>query len=397
MDKYTEFAIAGMLYVGGSIYSAYKACFVKKEKAILVLRTDAIGDMTCSSAFLRELRSSYPQHRITLLCNPMIKNMVECCPYVDEILTYDNRVNKHRFMTNVKRSLKFAREHLQKRNFELAILPYHANTGIYPDLYISLFSGARKRFGYSELVNKDKHEYFMGLHDRFLNCTTARKDVYHEVESTLKLLEYITGKTIICDNVPLELWTNDEDEKYIADLLQKMGASADKLNIIVNLSTSNKTKDWAIENYIAVCQRLNVSYEINFLLIGAGDVAMEYAEQFCKQIPEAYNLVNKTSLRQTAQLIKQSRVYIGGDTGPLHIAAAFGLTGVAIYKNAKNIRTRPRPDEWYGPWQSEIRVIQPQSNLPGCEDGCGKDGHCINQVTVDTVFAEIDAILKDLL
>lgn len=392
MDKYTEFAIAGMIYVGGSVYRAYKSLFVKKEKRILVTRMDAIGDMTCTSPFLRELRRSYPEHRITLVCHPAIKNMVECCPYIDEILTYDNRVNKHRFMTNVKLSLRFARKYLLDRNYEMAIAPYHANTGIYPDQYICLLSGAGRRVAYSELVNADKHEYYMGLHDRFFNDVCYRDDVNHEVESTLGLLEHILGGEYDFDST-LELWTDASDGNAVDMLFSELGVDSRKLNIVVNLSTSNKTKDWDIQNYIDVSRLVAEKYEVNLLLIGAGEMAFEYAEKYQKQLPYSYNLVNRTTLRQTAEIIRRSRIYLGGDTGPLHMAAAFGLEGVAIYKNAKNIRKRPRPDEWYGPWKSPIHIVQPKNNLPGCEYECAKDAHCINQVTVAEVFDILDGIL----
>lgn len=391
MDKYTEFAIAGLIYVGGSVYRAYKSLFLKKEKRILITRMDAIGDMVCTSPFLRELRKSYPEHSITLVCNPGIKNMVEECPYIDEILTYDNRVNKHRFLTNVKRSLKFAKEWLADRNYELAIAPYHANTGIYPDQYICLLSGARRRVAYSELVNADKHEYYMGLHDRFFNDVSYRDDVRHEVESTLGLLKHMLGERELDDS--LELWTNEEDKNAIENLFSEFHVDKSKIGIVVNLSTSNRTKDWALENYIEVSKLIAVKYPVNLFLIGAGQAAKEYAEKYKEELPQSYNCVNRTTIRQTIELMKRSKIYLGGDTGPLHIAAALGMEGVAIYKNARDIIKSPRPDEWYGPWKSPIHIVQPKHNLAGCEYECAKEAHCINQVTASEVLEVLEKLV----
>lgn len=216
LDKYTEFAIASMIYVGGSIYRMYKALCVQKEKRILVSRLDAIGDMTCSSAFLRNLRQSFPDYQITLACSKSTKNLVEYCPYVDEIFTIDTKVVKHRFMTFVKRALRFSKEHFANRNYEIAIAPYYDNTGVYPDQYICLLSGADKRYAYTEMVSDTKHEYFMGLHDTFFNKVCMSKTVHHEVESTLNLLNFILGGYISL----MTVWSCGQAKK-IKCILQK--------------------------------------------------------------------------------------------------------------------------------------------------------------------------------
>ena len=52
---------------------------------ILVIRLEEIGDLVLGSGFLRELRRNQPQAYITLLVKPECKNLVEWCPYVNEI------------------------------------------------------------------------------------------------------------------------------------------------------------------------------------------------------------------------------------------------------------------------------------------------------------------------
>ena len=59
------------------------------NKNILVIRTDAIGDFILTSPVLRELRKNYPDSHITLVCNPLVYDLAEKCPYIDEILSCD--------------------------------------------------------------------------------------------------------------------------------------------------------------------------------------------------------------------------------------------------------------------------------------------------------------------
>lgn len=90
-----------------------------------------------------------------------------------------------------------------------------------------------------------KHEDYMGLHDRFFNDVCYRDDVHHEVESTLGLLDHILGGGHEFDST-LELWTDASDRSAVDEIFAEMGVDSGRINMVVNLSTSNKTKDWDI-------------------------------------------------------------------------------------------------------------------------------------------------------
>lgn len=93
--------------------------------------------------------------------------------------------------------------------------------------------------------------------------------------------------------------------------------------------------------------------------------------------------------------MRKAEIYIGGDTGPMHIAAALNMRGVGIFGVAKNCNDviADAARRLY-PWHADIKVLQPEKALPGCESGCKKNyAHCIKQVTVDEVYNAIVAIL----
>lgn len=194
MNKYLENFIVRGIYVSGGFYRLYKAATVKKEKSILVLRTGAIGDMVCTTPFLRELRKCYPDYHIAIVCQPSTKNMLEACPYIDEIMIYDRTGRKHRFLKNLFRSYHFVKKNFTNRNFEIVIDPNHDSCpDSYPDSYLAWLSGANRRIAYSELISEKQHRYFMGMHDKFFSDLCHDNDVHHEVESTLGLLKYACG------------------------------------------------------------------------------------------------------------------------------------------------------------------------------------------------------------
>lgn len=394
MDKYTEYAIASSIYYGGTLWRKYKNFTLPKEKSILVVSFAALGDFICGTPFFRNLRGEYPDYRITLLCSPAMKNLMEICPYIDEIMTMDTHIESHRFMTFVKRCLRFAKENFATRNFSIAILPCYDSTGVYPDSYLSLLSGADKRVTYSEYISENMHEYFMGLHDKFFNVVSTRQDFAHEVESRMGLLSLLTGKNQF--DTTLEMWTTDEDKTFVDELFSSNKIDNTKINIVVCPVTSAKHKDWPIQKYVDLCKKIVNNYKINLILLGAGGQALNCGNKFMQELPTAYNLINKTTIRQSIEVMKRCQVHIGGDTGTMHMAAALGLQGVAIYKDAKDINKNMRADIWYGPWRSELKIVQPRHNLPGCEYECMKEHHCIGQITADEVFVAVKGILDNL-
>ncbi|MCX5909037.1 MAG: hypothetical protein NTY64_18160, partial [Deltaproteobacteria bacterium] len=60
---------------------------LSQVQRVLILRLEEIGDVILSSPFLRELRLNLPAAWITLVVKPSVYNLVELCPYVDQVLT----------------------------------------------------------------------------------------------------------------------------------------------------------------------------------------------------------------------------------------------------------------------------------------------------------------------
>lgn len=391
MDVRTQDCIARFVYYWRKIVPIRKNN--QGEKAILVIRPDMIGDLVCTIPFLRNLRKDFPNHIITLIIDPSIYNMMELCPYVDEIITYSKKAKKHKFMTTLKRSMKFVRDNLPQHHYEYAFVPSYANPDSYNEAWISFYSRAERRIAYSEHVDTKKHADYAGTYDMYFTDVCKDITVHHEVEGCLGLLSFL-DKPVIDKN--LELWTSQEDIQFVEKLLHMQNVNEHAVKISVNLSTSNTTKDWSVKYFIAACQKLRQVYDVEILLIGAGETAKKYTDKFCQSIPEAHDFVNQTTIRQTIEILRHSNFYLGGDTGPMHLAAACHLGGVAIYKTAKTC-TGIKPWQWFAPWQSKIQVIQPENPLPGCESDCERPHHCINQVKPEKVYELMSQQIKEYL
>ena len=416
MNKYLEAVIAAGEYLRIRVRQIFSPPPKDEEGSILLLRPDMIGDLVCTTPFFKGIRSLYPRQHITLVVSPLAYNMMETCPYVDELLIYDKKAKSHFFMTNLHRSREFAEKHLRGRKWEMAVVLSHANPDTYPEAFLALSSGARRRVAYSEKVDDLKHQTYLGVYDLFFNELLYDDSMDHEVKSVAEILHYLQSGTVDkqfkkgelfrecpvgggCPAIePLELWITSEDEQVVADMFSAEGLTSEKLKIAVSLSTSNKTKDWPVEKYEKVALMLLERQDVELLLIGAGVRDEEIGSAFLKNYPQVHNFIGKTTVRQTVALLKKCSLYLGGDTGPMHLAASCGLGGVAIYKDAKELDGGAdySAASWFAPWQSEITVLRPEKCLPGCEHGCGRDSHCISQVSPEEVFAELERQLKDM-
>jgi len=161
------------------------------------------------------------------------------------------------------------------------------------------------------------------------------------------------------------------------------------------LSAGSQNREWGVDNYCELVTMLHSLCRMDFVLLGAGANTEVYGIELESKLGfPVRNLIGKTTLRETIAVLQKCDLYIGGDTGPMHMAAACGLKGVAISKHAKNAdKSNASSKERFGPWQSKIQFIQPGYSLLGCENGCDKlYAHCIKQVSVENVY---DILISD--
>lgn len=252
-----------------------------------------------------------------------------------------------------------------------------------------LFQGTKK-ITFTERLSSDWHLWLKGAYDKCFTDVLEAEGQKHAVERERELLASIDCNML---EDQYELWTN-EDDKMAVDRLYDIPNGT---NVVINMSTNVRNKEWPVENYIELCKRLLFKEKMNFLLIGAGKYAQQYSDAFCKHFDSVYDYTNKTTVRQTIEVMRKAEIYIGGDTGPMHIAAALNMRGVGIFSVAKNCNdvSEDAARRLY-PWRADIKVLQPEEALPGCESGCKKGyAHCIKKVTVDEVYKVIVDILQE--
>jgi ADP-heptose:LPS heptosyltransferase len=283
-------------------------------KNILAIRSDRFGEFLLNIPAFRALKETYPGARLSLAVSQQVKELAECVEYADKVVVWDDAFKKN----------------LKKLKFDTCVILNPAKEAH----WLSFWAGIPRRVGYNRkwgilLTHKMKDDKNLGLK--------------HEVEYNLDLVGLIGAKNKEIVSSGLRLPRNDKYD-YLA------GA------IAVHPFTSDTLKQWPVDRFQQLIKRLSEERKVKVLVVGRDDiVGGEYFDNLGDNI---INLVNKTSLIELAQLLKQCRITVTCDSGPMHLSAAVGTPVIALFRNDLPGKTARR----WGPWGYGHIVIE-KANL----------------------------------
>jgi len=163
--------------------------------------------------------------------------------------------------------------------------------------------------------------------------------------------------------------------------------------IAVSVGTKVQSKDWGRENWRALLTRLAALYPGYALaLSGAAEEseASEFAAEGWRSVSAGpvINLCGSLTPRESAAAFAQARIFLGHDSGPMHLAAAVQTPCVAIFA------ARNKPRVWF-PYGRQHRVLYHQTDCWGCglETCTIERKRCLTSITVEEVVAEVRAVL----
>jgi ADP-heptose:LPS heptosyltransferase len=166
--------------------------------------------------------------------------------------------------------------------------------------------------------------------------------------------------------------------------------------LAVSVGTKQQAKDWGRENWHALLRTLGAKYrEHALVLLGSPDESetSDFAGTGWREAggdsTAILNLCGRLSPRESAAVLERARIFLGHDSGPMHLAAAVGTPCVAIFA----ARTLPRMWFPYGP---KHRVLFHEVSCMGCSlEVCTIERkRCLTSITVPEVAAEVHAALR---
>ncbi|MGD0445543.1 MAG: glycosyltransferase family 9 protein [Edaphobacter sp.] len=189
-------------------------------------------------------------------------------------------------------------------------------------------------------------------------------------------------------------WNLHLTEAEDARAKEVLAPAADHPILAVSVGTKVQSKDWGRDNWRALLNRLAALYPNHALaLCGAREEseASEFAAAGWRENSAApiVNLCGLLTPRESAAAIARARIFVGHDSGPMHLAAAVQTPCVAIFA------ARNKPRVWF-PYGKRHRVLYHQTDCWGCglETCIVEKKKCLTSITVDEVATQVRAILS---
>ncbi len=376
-------AIAGPVLFARNHRTLGPEVSIRGARSILVVRMDAIGDLVLMSSFLRELRRSNAVAWITLAVDSRFANLVELCPYVDEVVGFDPRADcTFRALALHRRAIALCRSCLWNRRFDLALIPrwdvdaYHAS-------FLAYFSGASTRLAYSEEVSSRK-QFFNRAYDTLFTHVLDGDMPKHEVEHNLDFLRSAGAE--VCED-RLELWLAEEDRLAALRALRKQGVTPQDFVIAIAPGAGAAKRLWPMDRFAALGRFLIEEFDARIVIAG-GPEDRDRGSHLCEELGSAaINLAGALTLRETAAVFERAHLAVTNDSGPMHLAAAAGIPVAAISCHpAGGDPGHANSPARFSPWTSRQWVLQPGVPLAPCASACeSPEAHCILGVPVEAV------------
>jgi len=290
-------------------------------KKILVVRLGAIGDVVNALVFATALKRAEPSVEIGWAVHALSLPLIEAHPMID-------RVHLWRRERGVRGFLALLRD-VRRERYDMAIDLQR----IFKSGALARLSGARRVLGYDKA--RAKEASWIWSNERI----PAGDPGAHMVEQYLEVARHLGIEA----PQPEHLLPEDEDASNWAEhLVSELGGSP----VVINVGASKPANRWVPERFGEVARACLDRHGLPVCLTGGPDDVRSalVAAETAGPDERLRNLVGLTDLRQLAALESRAALFVGCDTGPMHLAVACGAPVVALFGPADPRRTGPFGD-----------------------------------------------------
>ena len=284
---------------------------------ILIVKLSAIGDIIHALPALDAIRKSYPQAIVSWVAESRSAGILRGNPMIDNLVEVDTRALRgarvvEKLLLDGSKQLRSLREH----DFDISI----DFQGLLKSALIGKLSGAKKRWGFARADLREPASRV------FYTDTVRLPPSGHVVEENLTLVEGALGIKSRQRDIRFPIATTKADvmeAETIAD-------GADGPFVILNPAGGWVTKLWHAEKYGRVADMIWEKLGMRSIVV-TGPSEDELAARVLANTRSGRTRLAQPSLKGFYELAKMAELYIGGDTGPTHIALAAGTPTVGIF------------------------------------------------------------------
>jgi heptosyltransferase-1 len=322
------------------------------------------------------LKSADPEMEIDWLVEEDFAQLLADHPMVRKVHTIATRSwRRQGRMAAVRESCQTI-GHLRKEQYDVVLdLQGNSKSGLFTRL-----SGAPRRYGFA----RDGVREWPNL--LATNCRvelTAAE--YHISERSLAIARaaFPQGhQHLLAGPLPVR----PEAAARVAAQLVEAGLNGRRFAVL-HYGTTWPTKLWAVENWQELVRRLISESELALVLTWGNAEERKVVESIAAAGDRPTTIWPRGPLAELVALLARASVVVGGDTGPIHIAAAVGTPTVSLFRVTDGERNSPRGNR-------HIHLQTPFACAPCLLKKCDRDGECGRSIPVAEVMTAMTAILS---
>ncbi|HZI94393.1 MAG TPA: lipopolysaccharide heptosyltransferase II [Patescibacteria group bacterium] len=349
----------------------------KSIHRIMVRANNWIGDVVMISPSLKALRETYPGARIEVVARPHVADCFAGHPWVDEVVLQDPR-GRHQ---GIGGFLRLASD-LRKRRYDLAVL-FQKSFGA---ALLAWWAGVPRRVGF----DTDRRRWLLThpVHE-----DDSMRSIHH-VEYFLRVAQRAGCDTT---DIPRRVYFPlDDASRAFADRFF-LSAGASRFAFLAAFATgaSKPPRAWHAERFAQLAGELAREQGAGILVVGGKSDRAEADQLLAAAGSSGIDAVGLTTVRQMGALIERCRVFVGNDSGPMHIAAALDVPSLALFGPGTPSKTSPwmPPDRFIALTNSFHCSPCRQDFFRECDPAASLKPYCLETITVAQASTALNALL----
>jgi ADP-heptose:LPS heptosyltransferase len=322
--------------------------------AVLISRTDSIGDVVLTLPVCIWLKRRFPDCTIYFLASAYTEPVISCFPEIDHIIRWDELKEKTE----------------TEQIAQLQALDLEACVHVFPKKEIAKLAkkaGIPNRIGTS---HRSFHWFTCNLRLNF----TRKNSPFHEAQLNFELMKPFGVKTLPSLE-EISSWSNSSfhvpDESVPQPFAELRNA------IVLHPKSQGSALEWPVEKYVDLAGKLLEKGE-TVVFSGTEKEGLLFRELIPKHA-NCYDATGKMNLKAFIAFIAQSKALVACSTGPLHIAGISGIRAIGLFSSRRPIHP--------GRWKALGKNVEILENDPGCTQ-CkkGQSCPCLAQISVERVL-----------
>jgi ADP-heptose:LPS heptosyltransferase len=362
---------------------------------ILLIRLRLLGDVVFTTPAVRAIRQAFPDAQMTYLVEDYASPVVLDSPHLDRVWVVPLSRGWRRVYDDVVLAQRIYRE-----RFDI-VVDFHGGPR---STWLTWASRAPLRLGY-EIAGRSW--MYTTVVDRPRELRPR-----HSVENQWDLLPHLARATVAppraaaaLDRAPspatdrVEMAESPEAAARVAARLAAAGVASGHPLIVIHVSAGNPFRRWPVEDFVELAVRLGAAAPVRRIILTSGPSERDAARQIGEQARARLNdvargtilAIEEFTLAELRSLLARASLFIGGDSGPLHVASTTDVPIVGIYGPTLPARSAP----WRPPTLVTESVDVPDLPCRPCDQRQCKPGdfRCLTWLTPEIVIQAAERAL----